>query len=55
MAEALAEEEQSVPGLAELHRSHERSTTGIQRAANRVTAALGRPATLAIVLLLVVG
>ncbi len=55
MAEALAEEEQSVARLAELHRSHERSTTGIQRAANRVTAALGRPATLAVVLLTVVG
>lgn len=47
--------EQSVAHLAELHRSHERSTTWIQRAANAITSRLGRPLTLAVVLLLIVG
>lgn len=46
---------ESVAHLAELHRTHEQSTTAIQRAANRVTGHLGRPATLAVVLLLILG
>ena len=53
MDDAVQQSEQSVAHLAELHRSHERSTTRIQRMANGVTSRLGRPATLAIVLLLI--
>lgn len=46
---------QSVAHLAELHRSHEQATPAIQRVANKLTSRLGRPGTLAIVLLLILG
>ncbi len=55
MSDGASEPEQSVAHLAELHRSHDQSTTAIQRVANRITASLGRPATLAVVLLLILG
>lgn len=56
MADALpAEPSDSVEHLAALHREHERATTPVQRAANRITGALGRPATLAATVLLMVG
>lgn len=54
MADGASADEQSVAHLAELHRSHERSTTAIQRVANSITGRLGRPATLAVVLVLIV-
>jgi uncharacterized membrane protein len=44
----------SVEHLAELHRQHERSTSAIQRGANRVTSVLGRPGTLAAITLMIV-
>lgn len=55
MSAGIPETEQSVVHLAQLHRSHDQSTTAIQRGANRITASLGRPATLAVVLLLIFG
>lgn len=49
---ATTETDETVEHLAELQREHERSTTPIQRLANAATTILGRPGTLAIVLLL---
>lgn len=51
----MSDIKETVEGLAELHRQHERSTTRMQRAANRVTSALGRPAAVALIILLIVG
>ena len=47
--------EGSVEHLAELDREHERSTTTIQRTANRVTSVLGRPGTLAVIVVMMIG
>ncbi len=46
--------EVTVQQLAELHGEHDRAASPIQRAANRVTAALARPAALTLVTLLVI-
>lgn len=46
--------EESVEHLAELYRQHERATSLIQRGANRMTGFLGRPATLAVIFLMIV-
>lgn len=48
-----ADIEQSVEHLAELHRQHERSTTHLQRVADRVTSAIARPGAVASVVALV--
>lgn len=48
-----ADIEQSVEHLAELHREHERSTTHLQRVADRVTSTIARPGAVAIVLALI--
>ena len=46
--------DESVEHLAELHRQHERTTSLIQRSANRATKFLGRPATLAVIMLMII-
>ena len=46
--------EESVEHLAELHRQHEQATSLIQRSANRATSFLGRPATLGVILLMII-
>ena len=46
--------EESVEHLASLNRAHERSTTRIQRIANRTTNVLGRPATLAVIVMMII-
>ena len=46
--------EDSVEHLAELHRQHERSTSRFQRGANRATSILGRPSTLAVIILMII-
>ena len=51
----MSDVEETVEGLVELHRQHERSTTRTQRAANRVTSALGRPAAVTLITLLISG
>ena len=47
--------DETIERLIELHEAHQRQATRTQKIANRVTAALGRPASLAIVLLLIAG
>ena len=47
--------EQTVQRLVELHDAHQRDATPMQRLANRVTAMLGRPAAVALILLFIVG
>lgn len=45
--------EETAEQLAALHHEHERATAPVQKLANRVTATLGRPGTLAVILLLI--
>ncbi len=46
--------QETVEHLAELHREHERTTTPTQRVANRVTSVLGRPAAVALIIVLII-
>lgn len=46
--------DESVEHLAELHRQHEQATSLIQRSADRATSFLSRPATLSVVLLMII-
>ena len=46
--------ETTVQQLADLYEAHDRSATRIQRAANRITAAIGRPGTLALIVAIVI-
>jgi len=46
--------EETVQHLVKLHEAHQRQASALQRLANRVTAALGRPRALALILLVVI-
>ena len=47
--------EETIERLVELHQTHQRRATRTQKLANRVTAALGRPASLAVIFFLMIG
>lgn len=55
MDERSSSLDETVEQLAALHHEHERTTSTVQRVINRLTHALGRPATLAGVVLLMIG